>query len=193
MKNSNIYDQLSTALKYPGVGFVEKVKHCQKEVEKDYPSAVKEFSNFTEFVVSSSPTRVEEEYIKTFDVNAVCHLDVGYQLFGEDYKRGALLVELSRLQKSSENDTGAELADYLPNMLKLLPRLKEETERAEIAQKLIMPAIEKMLSSFKADSPNVFRSTLCAVYSVLAADFGPAIDFPYQPDYIAEVEEEMHV
>ncbi len=193
MKNVQVYEELSLALKYPAVGFIEQVRRCQKTLEKDYPNSVKDFSLFTEFVISSPPTRLEEEYIKTFDVNAVCHLDVGYQLFGEDYKRGALLVELSRLQRNSGNDTGTELADYLPNLLKMLPKLKDEVERAEIAQKLLLPAIEKMLTSFKEDSPNVFRSTLNAVYSVLVSDFGPSIDFPYQPDYIAEVEEEMHV
>ena len=65
-----------------------------------------------------------ELYLRTFDVQAITTLDIGYVLFGEDYKRGALLAGLSAEHKKVSNDCGIELADHLPNVLRLLPKME---------------------------------------------------------------------
>ncbi len=39
---------------------------------------------------------------RTFDVQAITSLDIGYTLFGEDYKRGALLANLSAEHTQAE-------------------------------------------------------------------------------------------
>ncbi len=36
----------------------------------------------------------EELYTRTFDLNPVCALEIGWHLFGEDYERGAFLVRM---------------------------------------------------------------------------------------------------
>ena len=48
-------------------------------------------------------------------------------------------------------ETGTELPDHLTNFLLILPKLKEE-ERTELAQKVLMPAIEKILVNFNQNN-----------------------------------------
>ena len=66
----------------------------------------------------------QEYYISTFDVQAICFLDIGYVLFGEDYKRGIFLVNIKKEQIKAGNDCGSELPDHLPNILTLLPKMQ---------------------------------------------------------------------
>ena len=39
------------------------------------------------------PEQIQELYTRTFDINPVCTLEIGWHIFGEDYARGALLVK----------------------------------------------------------------------------------------------------
>lgn len=193
MKNPTIYSQLAASISYPLEGYVAAVEACDSDLKKEYPQAASYFAETARFVANADVTRLEEAYTATFDVNAVCHLDVGYQLFGEDYKRGALLVELSRVQREANSPVGTELADHLPSLLRLLPRMTNPEEREELARRLLLPAIEKMIASFPEGSENIYRSALRSVACVLEADFGALIEFPEQPDYSAQVEEAMNV
>jgi nitrate reductase assembly molybdenum cofactor insertion protein NarJ len=51
----------------------------------------------------------EELYTKTFDVQPICYLDLGYVIFGEDYKRGAFLLHMQEEQQKVNNDCGTDL------------------------------------------------------------------------------------
>lgn len=112
---------------------------------------------------------MEELYTRTFDIQAVCHLEVGYVLFGEDYKRGHLLVKMQGLHQEYGNDCGTELADYLPNILTLLPRMDHE-EAGELVGKLVEPAVAKMIQGFKGDG-NIYADILRSVSQVLKEDY----------------------
>ena len=112
---------------------------------------------------------MEELYTRTFDIQALCCLDVGYTLFGEDYKRGQLLVKMLSLHQRYDNFCGTELADHLPNILTLLPKLDPE-EAGEIVDRLVLPAIEKMTTAFK-DSGNPYGAVLQTVSGILKDDF----------------------
>lgn len=187
MKSEDIYAYLAAAIDYPEANYLSRLAECQSLIKAHYPELTSDLSSLLEFVAKTEFSRVEEAYTTTFDIHAVCHLDVGYQLFGEDYKRGALLVELGRVHKQAGHDTGSELGDHLRNLLRVLPKIADEEERSELARKLILPAMKKMMASFPEDSPNVYRSVLSAIYGVLETDFGPAEEFPKQQDYSAEV------
>ena len=193
MRNTNIYSYLADTLSYPKSEYAATVAKCGEALTADFPAVRPYFTEMLQFVSTADAARLEESYTSTFDINAVCHLDVGYQLFGEDYKRGALLVELSRVQREAGAPVGTELADHLPVLLRLLPKMKDSEERTELVRRLILPAIEKMIASFPEASANVYRSSLRVAASVLETDFGSRIEFPVQPDYSAQIEEVMHV
>ena len=112
----------------------------------------------------------QELYTRTFDVQAVCYLDVGYVLFGEDYKRGHFLVKMDELQRQYENNCGTELSDHLPNVLTLLTKMGKTDETSDFVQKLLLPALDKMLQGF-SQKGSIYETLLQALRDVLVRDF----------------------
>jgi nitrate reductase assembly molybdenum cofactor insertion protein NarJ len=82
----------------------------------------------------------QEYYLMTFDVQAVCCPDLGYLLFGEDYKRAQLLVNLKKEHSLAGVDCGKELGDYLPNILTLLERTTDRNFAEELGFIITIPA-----------------------------------------------------
>ena len=109
-----------------------------------------EFFPFTNFSESVDMKIWEEIYTRSFDVQALTTLDLGYVLFGDDYKRGELLVNLSNEHKKVNNPCNNELADHLPNILRLLGKLDDEDLLADIITFILIPALTKIASEFDA-------------------------------------------
>ncbi len=101
----------------------------------------------------------QEYYLKTFDVQAVCYLDIGYVLFGEDYKRAQFLVNLKQEHQKAGVDCGTELADHLPNVLKLLEATNDHEFADELGFVVLIPAIRFMILKF-GGSVNFYRGLL---------------------------------
>jgi hypothetical protein len=78
-------------------------------------------------------------------------MDIGYILFGDDYKRGELLANLNREHKQADNDCGSELGDHLPNLLRLISKLDDQNLIVEMIEELLVPALTKMISEFEPD------------------------------------------
>ncbi|HLG40012.1 MAG TPA: hypothetical protein VI461_10100 [Chitinophagaceae bacterium] len=112
------------------------------------PEASEMMKPFIEFTAVSTVQEMQELFLRSFDVQAITTLDIGFTLFGEDYKRGQLLVNLNREHREAGNDCHSELSDHLPNLLRLLPKMQNRELRNEIALRLIIPAVEKMISEF---------------------------------------------
>lgn len=137
--------------RFPEENYRELVNRCQKHLETHYPGEARIFEPFNEFVLQFPPSTVEEVFIRTFEVQAFCHLEVGYVLFGEDYKRGTFMVKMNKEHKAAGNDCGEELADHLGNILNLLPQMKDEQTVSELVTLLLIPALEKMLGEFNPE------------------------------------------
>lgn len=168
-----IYDALATVLRYPEGDYHRAVLAASE----DFPE---ELADFAELASSSTHVDLEDLYIRTFDIQAICFLEVGYVLFGEDYKRGHLLVKLHDVLKEFGVDPRGELADHLPTLLELLPRLRaiRPLEAEAIVEKLILPALGKMLQGF-ADKGNVFSGPIQAVHSLLHRDYPHCAEAAY--------------
>jgi nitrate reductase assembly molybdenum cofactor insertion protein NarJ len=148
MKKLEHYNLLSELFLYPEKDIVEKVAHIQEFLNKNYPEAGKEFLRFSTFIATTPYYNIEEIFQKTFHIQAICFLDIGYVLFNEDYKRGEFLVNMKVEQEKYNNDYGHELADNLPYVLRLLPLHTDESFINELVVMVMIPALEKMLSEF---------------------------------------------
>ncbi|MBI4290354.1 MAG: hypothetical protein HY661_02600, partial [Betaproteobacteria bacterium] len=127
-------------------------------------------------------------------VQSLTTLDIGYVLFGDDYKRGALLSNLNQEHSRAENDCRGELADHLPNLLRLMPMLKDRDLRDELVREILVPALTLMIREFDTEriakknasyqkhyktlidsapgsDPAIYCRTLKALMHVLAKDF----------------------
>ncbi len=145
------YILLANLFEYPGEGFVEKVKEVQTFLDTHYSVAGKGLFPFTNFMSKADLITQQELFIRSFDVQAVTTLDLGYVMFGDDYKRGELLVNLNREHREANNDCGVELSDHLPNVLRLLPKMKDDFIVEELAKRIIAPALKRMIRGFEPE------------------------------------------
>ncbi len=189
------YSQLSKLFLYPqNDEYRSEMLKIEHYLMESNPGAALALKPFIDFVERSSIVEMQELFLRSFDVQAITTLDIGFILFGEDYKRGKLLVHLNEEHRKAGNDCETELSDHLPNLLRLLPKMQDEEMRAEIAIFLLLPAVEKMISEFSIDkiekkdvvykkhqkvlietSPNhrtVYQNSLKALFLVLKGDFG---------------------
>jgi nitrate reductase molybdenum cofactor assembly chaperone len=211
------YNLLSYLFYYPGPGFQESVKKAQAYLDEYYPAAGTELKIFTDFVLQASQIELEELFTRSFDVQAATTLDLGYVLFGDDYKRGQVLVNLNSEHKEAGNDCGSELADHLPNILRLLYKMNKPELRTELVEKIIAPAVKKIISEFnpqKIEKKNVvyrkhhrtiiesspdyaliYQYPLRAVYQVMRDDFKFKEKEPQQSssDFLKSVGSEMNI
>jgi len=149
--NTGKYDTLSRIFNYPHPALQEDVQRAESTVREYHPELLEYIQSFNLCVSSSTLSQMEEIYTRTFDVQAITTLDIGYVLFGDDYKRGALLANLNKEHLAAENNCGTELADHLPNLLRLLPRMKNDEIRTELVNKIILPALNKIINDFASE------------------------------------------
>ncbi len=193
-KNINHYEKLAQLFQYPKTDYKEKVREAETVLSELYPETLKTFKQFSEFVSNSSHDEITEIFTRTFDVQAITTLDVGYVLFGDDYKRGELLVNLNREHREAANECTDELADNLANLLSLLPKMQNHDIRDELVEMIIMPGLIKIINEFDTKNINlknkiykkqyktiieqsedygrIFLIPLMVVYKIIENDFG---------------------
>jgi nitrate reductase assembly molybdenum cofactor insertion protein NarJ len=104
---------------------------------------------------------LEELYTRTFDLNPVATLEVGWHLWGEQYERGRFLADLRALQDRLGIDAGTELPDHLTVLLPTIAASQNEQLRETCAK-----AIEKILTKLD-EQGNPYRHLLRAAHSSL--------------------------
>ncbi len=116
---------------------------------------------------------LQELYTCTFDLSPVCALDLGWHLFGEDYKRGLFLVRMRRELRAHDIPETRELPDHLSHALLLLARMGP-AQAEECASVIVAPALERMLKCMPSD--NLFRYLLRAVQQLITLHFPAAVE-----------------
>jgi len=187
------YCDLAELVDFPGPEFATEGRELVDFLRDSYPDAASEASLFLDSIPQKA-LDLQELYTRTFEVQAVTTLGVGYVLFGDDYKRGALLSNLNREHNDADNDCRGELADHLPNVLRLLPKLEDQTLREEMVEQILVPALMLMIREFDPAriakknanyqkhyktlidpatgcDPTIYCLALKAVLHVLARDF----------------------
>jgi nitrate reductase assembly molybdenum cofactor insertion protein NarJ len=146
------YDLLAELFWYPDLAYADRVKPSHEFLTANYPDAAKEMDAFVALFPFEELSEMEELFTRSFDVQSTTTLDVGYVLFGEDYKRGELLANLNREHNESGLDCRGELADHLPNLLRLLAIIGKEPEKEELVEELVeqilSPALRQMIAEF---------------------------------------------
>ena len=172
--NDRILTLFSEVLSYPDLNVVSKSEALYKELCLIAPESSDVIFPFVKAIQTMNLTELEELYTITFDIQAPCSLDLGYVLFGEDYKRGEFLVNVSAMQKEfNPHLKSSELADHLPNVLLLHSKMPDQGIKKDFTQRIIMPGIEKMLQSFKEDleKSNVYARVLFCLKKYLSINY----------------------
>jgi nitrate reductase assembly molybdenum cofactor insertion protein NarJ len=150
-KDLSHYNELARLFEYPGLSYQEGIFSVKELLGQKFPEASADVAEFLKQVSGKDLSALQDLFIRSFDVQAITTLDVGYVLFGDDYKRGELLSNLNREHRAVSNDCRHELADHLPNVLRLLPLLSDEELRQDLVQEILAPAIRKMILEFSED------------------------------------------
>lgn len=224
MSDLNHYAVLADVFDYPREGFPQKVRTVRAQVAARWPKAACELDRFIELLpetdLVADLVRMQELFIRSFDVQAITTLDIGYVLFGDDYKRGQLLSNLNREHIAAKVDCGHELADHLPNVLRLLARLEDTELIDELVREIIAPAVNKMIGEFSVEriqkknqsyekhyktliemptasveAATLYKFTLKSVLEALKTDFGVAEQIPVvmTSDFLRSVSNENEI
>ncbi len=211
------YHQIAGLFVFPQKkDFVTNVLEIQQYLNKKLPGAGKTLQPFTDVVSTVSPIELEDLYMRTFEVQSIVTLDIGYVVFGDDYKRGELLVNLNKEHKTYGIDCGGELADNLTNILKLINVLSDYKLRDDLVNKIVAPALVKMIAGFgdkqlaakekvyikhhktllqKHESFTIYKYALKALYQVLDHDFN--IKIHEQPErsggFLSSIKQEITI
>lgn len=174
-----LYLHLAELLNYPEKDLGETIDILADELGKYRTIDPNEFRAVSDHFTRTPLTGLQEYYVRTFDVNASCYLDVGYVLFGEESKRAQFLLHMKNEQLTANNDCGSELPDHLPNMLTLLPRIKDHMFREELIITMLLPALKHMTDNFRTDT-NIYRIILKILIDILESDYRDSEFEPYR-------------
>ena len=145
---NELLTQLADVLEYPGSDYRERCSALRGLLEDEKPEAAQAIEEFLGLTASLSSTGLEEAYAATFDLNTVCCLYIGYQLFGESYKRGAFMAQLNADYRDIGFEPGNELPDHLPVVLRYLAVVDDPERRSWVLEDGVLPALGKMSKAF---------------------------------------------
>lgn len=120
-----------------------------------------EFAAFLQLLGQLTLGEWEELHTRTLDLNPEFAPYLGYQMWGDSYKRGSLMSQLNRDMRSVQVDLGGELPDHLMPVLRYLDRTNEPIpELVDILEQ----ALEKMIRKLnQQDGDNPYLHLLRAV------------------------------
>ncbi len=167
----SIYENLADLLDYPVADWQSRCDECKELLTAGSESFVSQFSLFASETERLSLSELQELYTRTFDLSPVCALDIGYHLFGEDYKRGVFLANLRETEAPFDLGQEHQLPDYLPVLLRLLTKLDDEELRSALIADCMIPALEKMLKTL-SEGENPYRHLIAAVNTKLKSEAG---------------------
>ncbi|MCH7910986.1 MAG: hypothetical protein IIB38_15400 [Candidatus Hydrogenedentes bacterium] len=167
------YDALAELLKYPSETLSEGIDRCRECLADEAPEVAARINAFRENVADKSLPDIEEIYIRTFDLNPLCTLDTGWQLFGEEYNRGLYMVRIRQEMRRFHIPETSELPDHLTNVLRVLGRMNEE-DAADFAVSCVVPAVKKLLKGLKKDK--LYRPLIQGILELLEARYAHYFD-----------------
>lgn len=165
--HSRSYNALANLLDYPGADWSRQIELMSAELTEEANA----FAQFGANIANLSLAELQELYTRTFDLSPVCALDIGYHLFGENYKRGVFLANLRETEAPFDLGQEHQLPDYLPVLLRLVARLGDDELRASLIAECLIPALEKMQKAL-GEGDNPYRHLLETVRTTLQSEVG---------------------
>ncbi|MBX2990080.1 MAG: molecular chaperone TorD family protein [Bacteroidetes bacterium] len=160
-------DGLATILSYPGEDYKSRVAESLQFIaaHSDAEEMVGRLYAFSKAIEGLNKGEMEELYTRTFDINPVSSLEVGWHLYGETYERGAFLVQMRNVLRRCGVEESTELPDHLTSVLHAVGRM-ERSEAEEFIPSRVLKAMAKMLEGF-AGQENPYEHVLVSVQLML--------------------------
>ncbi len=152
-------------LSYPEDDYLNEVEACLNTLREFNAEAEQYLNEFRNTLRGLSIEKAQELYVQTFDLNPICALEVGWQLYGDNYDRGNFLVKMRQELERHGVPEDVELPDHLCNVLPMLARM-DRAESRSFTEASLCPALKKMLAAF-AGKGNPYENVLKALDRVL--------------------------
>ena len=166
---NSFFVAVADLLEYPDSRWESAVARCSRVIPRELHDAVSLFDRFVSRMDDLVLSDREELYVRTFELNPPCTLEVGYHIFGETYKRGTFLAHLGREEAGHDLGQDRQLPDYLPVLLRLLALLDDQDLRASLIETCMIPAIEALIAAMK-EKENPYGDLLGALLTALRSD-----------------------
>lgn len=161
-------DRLAELFAYPQGTHTCTIQDLGPDLMPACPEATEALNRFAEALADLTAEQQQELFVRTFDLNPLCCLEVGWQLHGDHYERGRFLADMRSALRQFNIAESTELPDHLSHILTLLARMSGE-QAAAFAADVVLPAVDKMCASLQEASDNPYRELLQAVRAVMAA------------------------
>ena len=189
MLDPQTIDAYATLFDYPTDGAVKDIEAACRHVEGLGASPRGGARGLLSLLEAGGAGAGEEHFTQVFDVNAARSLEMGWHLYGEDYKRGAFLVQMRQMLRALGIEEGSELPDYLPTLLRALARLPNG-KAAVFSTSFLQPAIERMYAGFE-EKETPYELVVLDLLRALEATYGetrtaeaPIQAPPYEPSNV---------
>ncbi|MDT8325358.1 MAG: molecular chaperone TorD family protein [Bacteroidota bacterium] len=166
---TEVFDDFATLFSYPSTGLDGALTRSCAFFAEDaataaFPGVYAALQDFADGVRELPQGAREELYTRTFDINPVASLELGWHLYGEQYERGSFLVRMRGLLREAGIPEQTELPDHCAHVLQLLGRMEEEQRRAFIGSH-VGKALRIMREQWTKEE-NPYRSCLDALRGV---------------------------
>ncbi len=165
-------EALAEVFAYPRADYVARLATARAAVECEVPGAGASLAALGAHCAATDLAGWEELHVRSFDLDPVCALEVGWQLYGEQYARGTFLASMRAYLRTVGVAEDGELPDHLVPTLRGAAR-GERALSSELVRRFVLPAVERMRTRF-ADEAHPYRGALDAVAAVLATRVVPA-------------------
>ncbi len=170
---NQLYEIYADLLDYPTADWEARVADCKWSMNSSPTPCAGLLLEFLQAVEGLPLATLQERYTQTFDLNPVCNLEIGYHLFGENYKRGVFLANLRETEAPFTLGQAHQLPDYLPVLLRLLVKLEDAELRSDLIAECLIPALDLMTAALQK-AGNLYGSLLVAIGATLKEEAPPA-------------------
>ncbi len=136
----DLFSTLAQVLRYPSGQWPELLARALAAAQG---ACAENLRGLQQKLANAAPASLEERYVAAFDFDPEATLEIGWHLYGEDYRRGAFLVRMRQLLRDRGVAENGELPDHLSLLLQLVPALPP-AEAENLAREALLPALEKI-------------------------------------------------
>lgn len=158
--STSVLDLLAQLIDYPTPELRVQAEACSAALNAQRSRAIRPLEAFRRAIEQMALSRLEELYVATFELTPVCYPYIGYQLFGDTYKRGEFLVQLNARYRAIGFIAPGELPDHLGVILRYLAQAWD----ADLVTEGVIPSLERMDEQL---ANNPYRDLLRAMLIVL--------------------------
>ncbi len=169
MHDRAILNVFAELVSYPHEGVCDTADRLGGWLKQRHAAVYDAFEPFQKYIREARFAEIEECFTYSFDLNAAACLEVGWHLYGEDYRRGQFLAQMRQCLMQHHIEESQELPDHLSHCLKAAAILNEADTHRWVYEQL-NPVIRKIRLQIGEDNP--YRALLSALHGLLQHWYG---------------------